>query len=284
MAINGGCGCRARQQSLVVGGPGMAAVVQGLATLDAVSTAHALSSWAARRLPPAERATFGDASGAPGRGIGHVSSGGRYHPPAPSSSPSSARVRASAPRVAAAGGASSVGSAWSRRRVDARATTRGARVGQVPDILATDSGMQARVSSLDRDWNALAVSVCGAARGLACDTPTSRALGPAWVGEFQSALGDWRSFRDDFRQSVLQWGLDTGSQLDAWQRELERFRGDVTRVTHQAPTATTLTPPSVTAALAEGAGSIARDVAAPIGIALGGLLVIGGLVMMANRR
>jgi len=100
-----------------------------------------------------------------------------------------------------------------------------------------------------------------------------------WVDEFRSALGDWRAFRDDFRQRWFTWGIEDNAQIDGWRRELARFRADVT-----AAGQTTATPaepaPSALEELARrattGAGNVATSIATPIGIGLGVLVVLWG--------
>lgn len=146
-------------------------------------------------------------------------------------------------------------------------------------MLETDSGVQGAVSSLDRDWNALATAVCGSARALlTCDTPAARALGHAWVTEFLGTIGDWRTFRDDFRQRWFTWALDANAEIDGWRAELERFRGDVARVTGQTPTATPQAPtPSPLDALGRGGERLATTVLQPLGFALAALAVLFGL-------
>lgn len=159
-------------------------------------------------------------------------------------------------------------SSWNERRR--------ARIGQV---FATDSGYQAAVDSLDRDWNGLAVTVCGTARGLLqCDTPQARELGAGWVEEFRATLGDWRTWRDDFRQRIAFWALDTNAEIDGWRAELERFRGDAARVTGTTATASPRQPSeSPIEGIGRGVERVGLELARPVGWALAALVAILGL-------
>ncbi len=354
---------------MVVGGPGAALatsrVAAGLRTLDAMDTGHALSAWASRRLPPAHGGNFGDAYGAPGRRLGHVSEGGRYHPARRSTSVGTGQgfagfsgegiarhVHAMLPDLKNAGanlcawrktdpGADEIGSAraelralhapalligvldadacdsdpaaahgalsiaprsstssstsssaWARSRgapssrrtssaivagaprstSSAWARSRGVTVGQV---VATTDDLQARVDSLDRDWNALRTAVCGSARAVGCTGPVATQLGASWVQSFETSVGDWRAFRDDFRQRWFTWGISDGHTIDRWRDELTRYRDDVQAATGVDPVASPQeAPPSALEQAGAAVADAARNAGTGIGIGAGIALLV----------
>lgn len=165
-----------------------------------------------------------------------------------------------------------------RREQIRRELVRGRRVG---GILGTDAEYQAQIDSLDRDWNGLSVAVCDTARGLGCDTETARRLGPAWVAQFRSTLGQWRDFRDDYRQRLIHWGFGQDSdEIDGWRRELARLRDDVTAagVTTVSPREADPDMGDVLATAARGTGeALSTNVIRPLGFVLAALLGLWGL-------
>lgn len=150
-----------------------------------------------------------------------------------------------------------------------------ARIGQV-----TTDDLQARVDSLDRDWNALRTAVCGSARGL-CMGGASAQLGASWVQAFETSIGDWRSWRDDFRQRWMTWGISDGHEIDRWRDELTRYRGDVEHVTGVDPVPSAQeAPEGALDQLGHVAADVARNTATGIG-AGAGLGIVVALIAAA---
>lgn len=180
--------------------------------------------------------------GAAARDSVPVSSGGSYH----------------APRLSSSG----------RSYLERRRT----RIGEV---IQTDAQEQQAIDALDRDWNALAVAVCGSARGLACDTPTARTLGSGWLSDWRSSLEAFRAWRDENRTSIIIWGSQFADEAHGWRAELERFAGDVERVSGTAPIATA---PVESTPIADALARVGRETSSavlrPVGIFAGLALAI----------
>ena len=158
---------------------------------------------------------------------------------------------------------------------------RRSRVGQ---FTQSDAQQQQAIDSLDRDWNALAVSVCGTARGLGCDTATARTLGAGWVQEFRSSLGDFRAWRDDSRASLIVWGSQFADEVHGWRAELERYSGDVERVSGTRPIATApVEPTPIADALARAGAATSERVLRPVGIFAGLALALVILSQFMRR-
>jgi hypothetical protein len=201
-----------------------------------------------------------------------VSEGGRYHPPA----------QARAGRVAPLSNCVLLpGHPLYADFVELeRSGVEDARSGQ---ITTSDAEIQALVQSLNGDFDAFAVQVCGpsGARGVGCDAPTG--IDQAFVARWRALLEQWRAFRDSTRE---EWHWFASPQMD----RIRQFRADLVRLQTEFSTRTgeaTIAPTQeregpleqLADRVAGGAGDFLADLAVPLGIGL----VVLGLVVVSSR-
>lgn len=145
----------------------------------------------------------------------------------------------------------------------------------VGGIVQTSEEAFQEVTRLDALWNGLRSSVCGSARGI-CDTNnrTARALGRAWVEQFEARVGEFRNWRDEQRSGALSgvlWNqIGFNASASAWQEEAEALGRDVAAATGERSPV-----PSPPRSREPGAGFSWAPVLTLAGLAVVGLYLYG---------